>query len=109
MNCNLASPDGLYDCRSISGHDRLLHALARMHAAPVFIHHIDHGKHMTASHLVIHQIRSLIESGKTPEEVAETVALPARQVTRLMRAYDIRPKRPSGISRAPLHKLMGGR
>lgn len=64
---------------------------------------------MTASHLVIHQIRSMIEAGKTPVEAAEAVSLPERQVVRLMRAYDIRPKRPVTLARPPLHKLMGGR
>lgn len=64
---------------------------------------------MSASYLIIHQIRSLVEAGKTEQEIAETVVLPVRQVTRLMRAYDIRPKRPVTIPRAPLNKLMGGR
>lgn len=64
---------------------------------------------MTASHLVIHQIRNMIEAGKTPVEAAEAVSLPERQVVRLMRAYDIRPKRPVTLARPPLHKLMGGR
>lgn len=64
---------------------------------------------MTASHLVIHQIRNMIEAGKTPVEAAEAVSLPERQVVRLMRAYDIRPKRPITLAQPPLHKLMGGR
>ena len=64
---------------------------------------------MTASHLIIHQIRNLVEAGKTPAEVAETVVLPVRQVTRLMRSYDIRPRHPVQTTRPPLHKLMGGR
>ncbi len=64
---------------------------------------------MSASHLVIHQIRSLCEAGKSPQEIAEAVSLPERQVVRLMRAYDIRPKRPVTLARPPLHKLMGGR
>lgn len=64
---------------------------------------------MTASHLIIHQIRNLIEGGKTEQEVAETLALPARQVVRLMRSYDIRPKRPLSVPSAPIHRLMAGR
>ena len=64
---------------------------------------------MTASHLVIHQIRGLIEAGKTKQEVAEIVVLSVRQVERVMRAYDIKPRRPVSVPPRPMHNLMGGR
>ena len=64
---------------------------------------------MTASHLVIHQIRGLIQAGKTKQEVAEIVVLSVRQVERVMRAYDIKPRRPVSVPPRPMHKLMGGR
>lgn len=64
---------------------------------------------MTASYLIIHQIRSLVEAGKTKQEVAEIVVLSVRQVERVMRAYDIKPRRPISVPPRPLHKLIGGR
>jgi NADH:ubiquinone oxidoreductase subunit E len=64
---------------------------------------------MTASHLVIHQIRNMIETGKDAQHVAEVLSLPLAQVKRIMRAYDIKPRRPVSVPLPPRHKLMGGR
>lgn len=64
---------------------------------------------MSASHLVIHQIRNMIEGGSSEQHVAEALALPLAQVKRLMRAYDIKPRRPVSVPPPPRHKLMGGR
>ena len=64
---------------------------------------------MTASHLVIHQIRNMIEGGQSIEDVAEATVLPVAQVKRVMRAYDIRLPVKFDIPRPALRRLMAGR